>query len=179
MDEKYCKCDKCKYPYDHLTTYHKCGKCGSYGHGFVECSLNNNGSYDKQNKLYESLFLRKQTLSQYKLMQLITALPSNKHCTISSCKTPHTHSTGSHHSLFSTDENGGSLGPDQYGIKNRYNEILKKGPEIIKNYNNSYIALYWGMGTTFVFRNKDMVIEKLETESDYSNFVKGLRKISE
>jgi hypothetical protein len=132
MEEKYCKCDKCKYPYDHLTTYHKCGKCGTFGHVFVECSLNNNGSYDKQNELFESLLF----------MQSITSLPNERHCDVPSCKIKYTHSTGSHHSLFSKDQYGDSLGPDQYGVKHRYNEILKKGPEIIKNYNNSYIALY-------------------------------------
>jgi hypothetical protein len=35
------------------------------------------------------------------------------------------------------------------------------------------------MGKIIVFRNKDMVIEKLENESDYSNFVKGLKEIKE
>lgn len=182
--EKYCKCFNCKHPHSHLTSYHKCGKCGSFGHGFVECHQNNNGSYDKQNSLHESCYRREKIYDHnngtYYTIQLIhTHINSEDYCKVKSCKTRFTHSTGSHHPFFSEDEYGGASGPDTHCVRRRYNEILKKGPEIIKKYNNAYIAMYWGMGNMFVFRNIDGVIEKLETEGDYSHFVKGLRQIKE
>lgn len=33
----YCKVDKCRYAATHTTVAHKCGKCGGYGHGQIEC----------------------------------------------------------------------------------------------------------------------------------------------
>jgi len=33
----YCKVDGCRYAASHTTVAHRCGKCGGYGHGQVEC----------------------------------------------------------------------------------------------------------------------------------------------
>jgi hypothetical protein len=167
---KFCYVNKCKYPYDHLTGYHKCGKCGSFGHGFTECSKNNNGSAYKENKLHE--------LSCEKTLN---PLPKNLHCEISSCKLKHTHTTNSHHDLFSRDKYGTLIGPDQHGITATYNKIKESGPSIVKNYNNSYTKLYWGMGITYVFRNINGRIDSFEIESfdDYKfkEMVKNLQYI--
>jgi hypothetical protein len=38
-----CKCVECRHSNDHLTYYHKCGKCERFGHGQYECPLNRNG----------------------------------------------------------------------------------------------------------------------------------------
>ena len=33
----YCKVGNCRYAETHTTVAHKCGKCGGYGHGQIEC----------------------------------------------------------------------------------------------------------------------------------------------
>ena len=32
-----CKAINCRFKTTHITAGHKCGKCGKYGHGQVEC----------------------------------------------------------------------------------------------------------------------------------------------
>lgn len=46
----YCQVAKCRFPETHITPYHKCGQCKGYGHGRVECSVNNN--YNLINELF-------------------------------------------------------------------------------------------------------------------------------
>lgn len=182
MSIKYCNCHKCKHPYDHLTSYHKCGRCGEFGHGFGECHLNHNGSYNYINDLFDSTYINTlistDPVPTYNSKLRYTSLPENKHCTVSSCKSKHTHSTESHQPFFSKDDFGGSNGPDQHGITARYHQIMKN-KELIKNCPNTYISAYWGMGNVIVFRNRGGKIEKLETEGDYTNFIIGLKEIKE
>lgn len=165
MATKYCNCYNCKHPEAHLTSYHTCGKCGSFGHGFAECHMNHNDSYDYENKLH---------LSKLRF----TEIPKEKHCTIASCKSKHTHQTQSHHPFFSKDDYGGANGPDTHGVKARYNKIINN-QKLLNGLPNTYIAMYWGMGNMIIFRNVNGKIEKLETERHYSHFVKGLREIKE
>jgi len=33
----FCKVKNCRYPDTHVTIGHKCGKCGAFGHGQMEC----------------------------------------------------------------------------------------------------------------------------------------------
>jgi len=35
----YCSVKDCRYPYYHITAGHKCGSCGNFGHGRIECSF--------------------------------------------------------------------------------------------------------------------------------------------
>lgn len=169
MENKYCFCKGCKYPQSHITSYHKCGKCHQFGHGFVECHLNNNGLYHHINNLYDKAKNQ-------------TNFPKHKYCTISDCKTKFTHDTNSHDSFFSLDEFGSYDGPDKYGIRKR-RATIEKNKKLIENKLNTYISMYWGMGITIIFRNKNGIIEKLETEETRGNtakeFVKGLIKIKD
>ena len=32
-----CKVKNCNFKYSHVTSGHKCGTCGEYGHGQLEC----------------------------------------------------------------------------------------------------------------------------------------------
>lgn len=182
MTTKYCNCYNCKHPESHLTSYHTCGKCGDFGHGFAECDQNHNGSYDHINKLVESNYIKtlitNYPVPTYNAKLKFTELPKEKHCTIQSCKSKHTHQTQSHQPFFSKDEYGGANGPDKYGITARYNKIILNG-KIIENLPNTYIAMYWGMGNMIVFRNRGGKVEKLETEGDYTHFVNGLKEIKE
>jgi len=104
--------------------------------------------------------------------------PKNKYCTIADCKTKFTHSTGSHNPFFSIDEFGDVNGTDNSGTK-RKKHIIEKNGNIINNKNNSYISMYWGFGIFVVLRNKNGIIEKLETEQNvyYYNFIKDLTEI--
>lgn len=161
MATKYCNCHNCKHPYDHLTFYHTCGHI---------------------NKVYESNYIKtsiaNDSVPQYNLKLKFTEISKEKHCNVPSCKSKHTHSTLSHKPFFSQDMYGGSNGPDMYGITARREEITKKS-RLINDFPNTYIAMYWGMGIMIIFRNVNSKIEKLETENDYSHFVKGLRQIKE
>jgi hypothetical protein len=154
----------------HITGYHKCGLCGIFGHGQFECSQNNDGNYDLINQLYVD----------NKHHQI--CLPISSQCSIQSCKSKHTHSTMSHHDFFSRDEYGSLLGPDQYRIKARKVEIKQKCHELLKNNLNSFIQMYWSMGTSLVFRNLNGKIEMLSYENNpnnqYNEFIYGLTKIT-
>lgn len=39
---KYCQVKECRFNYSHTTSGHKCGRCGKYGHGVLECVQNDN-----------------------------------------------------------------------------------------------------------------------------------------
>lgn len=74
---KECKVKHCRFKSTHTTSGHKCGTCGKYGHGQVEC----------KNK-----FL-KDKISQY----LNDVLHESEWCTIDGCKYKWSHKTISHH----------------------------------------------------------------------------------
>jgi hypothetical protein len=180
---KYCNCSGCNYANQHITSYHKCGACGTFGHGLRECHKNNKGSYDKINALHELNYTETlishngEGIPFYNTALKITGLPEHLHCKHPSCKTKFTHSTNSHQELFSKDKFGGLSGPDQYGITARAAYINEYGPKCVQGIPNSYTTMYWGMGNTFIFRNIGGKIEHIDTEGNYDEYVKGLKYI--
>jgi hypothetical protein len=74
---KYCTAENCRFPQYHVTSGHKCGKCGQYGHGLMEC-----GSPVKLSKLFSSLGF---------------ILPIELHCKFNECKYNQYHTTNGHH----------------------------------------------------------------------------------
>ena len=79
MPFKRCDCLNCKYPTNHTTAYHICGKCGNYGHGRMECS--NPVRMTILNKKNSGVF----------------GMPTGMRCTINGCISPMTHTTEGHH----------------------------------------------------------------------------------
>ena len=193
MTTKYCNCKGCRYPEHHLTSYHTCGACGSFGHGQQECHKNHStpgyvDDYSFENELHESMYekilISSNPTPMYSMKLKFTQLPTNMHCTVPTCKTKYIHSTQSHNDFFSKDKFGSATGPDKYGILARKKYIEINGPEMVKQKNNSYIAMYWGQGNVFIYRNKNGEIQQLEheygvNEEQYNNFVTGLQQIKE
>jgi hypothetical protein len=73
-----CKVRSCRYPNTHITSSHKCGNCGKFGHGVREC-----GNIELQNHLK----LHFNTNPQF-------------HCTHERCKTYGTHTIDAHQPEF-------------------------------------------------------------------------------
>ena len=91
---KFCKVAECRYPYGHVTKGHKCGSCGLFGHGQIEC----NNDYLKS-----------------KLMEFNDILPNNKKCKIKSCKYSLFHTTEGHYCI--TCKNFGHDCNDYYYVE--------------------------------------------------------------
>ena len=72
-----CQVAGCRFSTTHTTQGHRCGTCGLFGHGQIEC-----GSEERIQKLET---------------HLNDVLPNDKHCCVRNCTTPWTHGTESHH----------------------------------------------------------------------------------
>lgn len=73
---EYCTVENCRFSQYHVTSGHKCGKCGQHGHGLMEC-----GSPVKLSKLSSSLS---------------TILPPKLQCNFGECKYKQYHTTNGH-----------------------------------------------------------------------------------
>lgn len=73
----HCKVAYCRFNNTHVTIGHKCGPCGAYGHGEIEC-------------LYPS---------RMNILQPFYAdrMPLDEQCTVSDCLFKEHHSTAAHH----------------------------------------------------------------------------------
>ena len=76
-----CQVRGCRFIHSHVTMSHKCGKCGIYGHGQIECGIQH-----KIIKLHNDHSLDK--------------LPNSEHCKIPNCPMKELHNTESHHCQF-------------------------------------------------------------------------------
>jgi hypothetical protein len=74
----FCKVAECRFPTTHVTKGHKCGPCGEYGHGEIECIYNTN----LKNKLIE---------------YYNDILPIEKQCTVPGCTEKELHTIEAHH----------------------------------------------------------------------------------
>ena len=70
-----CRVAKCRYAYTHVTMGHKCGTCGAFGHGQLECG-NDARIASLQRFLYDTV---------------------DVWCTAPGCAQRATHTTGAHH----------------------------------------------------------------------------------
>lgn len=73
----YCKVAECRYPGSHVTYGHRCGKCGDFGHGMIECG---NDEACAQLLQYAS-----------------DVLPPNIRCSLAGCEHPQLHTSRAHH----------------------------------------------------------------------------------
>lgn len=153
MDTKCCFVHGCRHADSHITSYHTCGKCKGYGHGVVECFMNNNMNSDKINKLCEN-----------HIKNNVIALPVIKACTIADCKNKQTHTTESHQTIFSYSNMGikGPIGTDQI-----FYYAYVEGNKLVKNCKNSFVKMSVGMDNYDVYINDHGIIKK-ETASSSS-----------
>jgi len=77
---KYCQVKDCRFNYSHTTSGHKCGRCGKYGHGVLECVQNSNEVIRKMNQDYGDKLL-----------------PKDMRCTVPNCPTFWNHTIDAHH----------------------------------------------------------------------------------
>lgn len=73
-----CRANECKYPHSHVTKAHRCGKCGDFGHGLMEC-----GNEAKIAALTRT--------------SLRDRLPERFHCDLSDCACRWSHTSEAHH----------------------------------------------------------------------------------
>jgi hypothetical protein len=78
--EKYCKVSGCRFTSSHTTSGHKCGNCGVFGHGILECVNNSHDNLRKLNEKHGGDILQK-----------------SKRCTVKNCSTFWNHTTEAHH----------------------------------------------------------------------------------
>ncbi len=170
---KYCFCEGCRYSDSHTTSYHKCGKCNSFGHGRIECPLNNNKNYYKQNNLISFIYNKNYP----------KVLPKENWCKIADCNIRQTHTTMSHNEFFSKDKFADLEGPDKYGIRQQSDEAHSKGYSLVKNINNSFTNIWWGMGNYIFTRNINGKIEQkvidCNSNKEIYEFTKNLKEIQE
>ena len=77
MQNYLCFIKGCRYPNTHVSRGHKCGKCGIYGHGIIECN---------------DFLLRNELNKHYN-----DILKENDRCSYTNCKYNFLHKTQSHH----------------------------------------------------------------------------------
>ncbi len=86
--------------------------------------------------------------------------------------------TNSHQDFFSEDLYGDFNGPDYYGIRKRNEDAKINGARFIKDKNNSFVKIYWGMSDFVYTRNKNGIIESkvMGIDSHNDEFVAGLKE---
>lgn len=84
---KPCMVQDCRFPTDHLTIAHRCGKCHTYGHGYHECS-----DYAKKH------FLKQIINAQDFLYEEL--IPLDRRCTLPDCRYSYSHTENSHHCSY-------------------------------------------------------------------------------
>ena len=92
-----CKVKGCRFRQFHTTIGHKCGTCGEYGHGQLEC-----GNIQMINEL--------KNRTQY------DRLPQHKHCTILGCRFFWSHTNQSHHCSMCGGRNHSQIECNQNNI---------------------------------------------------------------
>jgi hypothetical protein len=73
----FCKVTACRFAWTHVTKGHRCGVCGNYGHGELEC-------FNERDKLKLEIYCDDR-------------LPNNKICTVADCTFRDLHTVDAHH----------------------------------------------------------------------------------
>ena len=134
-----CQVKHCRFPHSHTTAGHRCGICGKFGHGQIEC--NNPGL--------------KSRLQQFHSDRLF----ASDYCTLEGCRHPWSHKTIAHHCgrcnrnhhssacIIQPLENQIAKFDQMYQL-NKYQEFFSKNP-------NGHIVNYVGMGCDVYIKQVD------------------------
>ena len=134
-----CQVKHCRFPNSHTTAGHRCGICGKFGHGQIEC--NNPGL--------------KSRLQQFHSDRLF----ASDYCTLEGCRHPWSHKTIAHHCgrcnrnhhssacIIQPLENQIAKFDQMYQL-NKYQEFFSKNP-------NGHIVNYVGMGCDVYIKQVD------------------------
>lgn len=176
-----CQVANCRFPNGHITPYHKCGNCGMYGHGRVECDHKNKKKADPLDEYF--LFMnakREYHIPDYTLIndlykKPVVPIDLSNYCTIKGCPVPDTHNSSSHQKDF--DEYATHDGPDNYGIRRNLAEGKQKVENAVKWKPGTYAEIGWGMGKIIYATNINNKIEIHVDDSGNPPFIHGLKKI--
>lgn len=113
-----CMVRECRFSYSHTTAGHKCGSCGLYNHGIIECKNDN----------------FKKDLEQYKN----DILEINKQCIVFGCKYYKFHTVDAHHCFICNKRDPHSISRCPVNLKKVKCPVCRVDNEIKKNYNVIY-----------------------------------------
>ena len=152
----YCKVECCRFPDSHTTRGHKCGYCGGYGHGQIEC-----GNQERIDKLAPHL---EETLPKRLWCT---------HCPSSSVFVKKTHTNMAHNCRKCGRRHGeeGCIIQDISVFKERFqfiDEVSRFSTSALQDspLDNIYSIIYSGMGSKIYIIKKDGVISSLFMHQD-------------
>ena len=141
MSQNYCIVYNCRFPDTHTTSAHKCGKCGKFGHGQMEC-----GDQMK--------------IDQLKSKSIGIRFPSYLRCTSMLCPCPWTHSDPAHYCVQCGERHLESKCPRACVIMGDPNEITRVITEAKKIFGttpgNIFTKVYSGQGCDWYVKRKDI-----------------------
>jgi hypothetical protein len=158
-----CKSNGCRYPASHITSAHKCGKCGEFGHGQNECE---NDTLIRE--------LHNPTMKMYRMFQEDVIkrdqMPLNMFCKNPKCNQKHTHSTESHQNEF-----------EIHPVDRTFKLADSAANKYLTGRKGCYFMVQVGMGYINVYRNITGVIEKSMIDcmqsKEINEYTRGLVKI--
>ena len=168
-----CMAEGCEHSKIHLTSAHKCEKCGKFGHGIQECG--------------------KRELMQALKMHENDRFPESQRCRIEGCRFPHSHKTEAH----MCGKCQGNHSAIHCVIQPLENHIERFGDHgfvwlktfdyhsFLSTYNNVIIDEYAGMGCGLVIRKKhgrlnSMFLDSYAyDENIYNKFIEGMENITD
>ena len=142
---RFCHVQGCRHPNSHITHHHRCGRCGEFGHGQIEC---------RNNRDVENLQMTQRR-----------ELPRHMWCNMIGCRGRRYHTTQAHH-CPNCGENHSVVNcniqtlEEQFNRYGRANDIMAY-TRYINNFlaqthiqypNGIYIETYGGMGCVIYIR---------------------------
>jgi hypothetical protein len=144
----FCKVKHCRFPNFHTTKGHKCGKCGKYGHGVLEC-----------NNIYNLLELQNYHKEE---------LPPDKWCQFPDCENKKFHTTQSHFCEFckKNHENVSDCVIKRLDDVSNLFDSQQDIETIFNNVDNVFAIKYVGMGNKLFIRKKNGKILSMFMDQD-------------
>ena len=140
----FCQVRNCRHKYSHVTFGHKCGKCGNYGHGQIECG--------------NSILINR--LLKYRNQ----VIPIHNRCNVINCNNNKLHKTIGHQckkcNRYHSEENC-IIQPFNILLNNFGHEPTLQNFDIdnfkiyheTSNFEKSYIKIFLGQGCSAFIRN--------------------------
>lgn len=153
--EPYCKVSHCRFSDTHTTIGHKCGRCGSFGHGIIECR-------DRQSKI--NLKMHDQETLPESLWCSICSITDEK-------RKNHTNSAHSCAKCGNRHSEEDCIIQNIEVFRGRFrdeSDLINFSEEKMQNYHtdNIYTIVYAGMGCQIFIRKKGDEILCLFMHSD-------------
>ena len=141
MAQSYCIVHGCRFPSTHLTVSHKCGTCGKFGHGQVEC---------------KSAF----KIDQLKRNSHNIQLPVHLYCTSLTCPCPWSHSSDAHYCSQCGKRHLESVCPSRCDIMSNVTEINRVVSEAQAKFNSNpnkiFAVVYSGQGCVWYVKRRTL-----------------------